>query len=83
MNVRITRPVVVFSTVGLRHFAPGVMVSVSDEEGAQILRQHAGIEEGLAVDVESRKTKAKGKTKGGGKDEAVGVRLLKASRQRD
>jgi hypothetical protein len=44
MQVRITRPVVISSTVGLRHLAPGLVVELTDAEANQVLRQNAGNE---------------------------------------
>jgi hypothetical protein len=42
MQVRIARPVVISSTAGLRHLAPGLVVELTDAEAKQILRQEAG-----------------------------------------
>lgn len=42
MQMRIHKPVVVSTPAGLRHFVPGLTVSVSDTEAAQIERQQAG-----------------------------------------
>jgi hypothetical protein len=42
MQVRVTRPVVIASTAGLRHLAPGLLVELTDAEAKQVLRQEAG-----------------------------------------
>lgn len=44
MKVRITRPVIVSTPVGMKHFAPGLEVTVSEDEAGQIFRQKAGTE---------------------------------------
>jgi hypothetical protein len=46
MQVRITRPVVISTSVGLRHLAPGLVVELSDAEADQVRRQNAGTEYG-------------------------------------
>lgn len=44
MKVRITRPVIVSTPVGMKHFAPGLEVTVTEDEAGQIFRQKAGSE---------------------------------------
>jgi hypothetical protein len=42
MQVRVTRPVVISTSAGLRHLAPGLVVELTDSEVDQVKRQKAG-----------------------------------------
>lgn len=42
MQINVTRPVVVSTATGLRHFMPGLLVDIPQAEAEQILRQQAG-----------------------------------------
>jgi hypothetical protein len=57
MQVRITRPVVISTSAGLRHLAPGLVVELTDSEAEQVKRQKAGSSVG---EVESEPEAAKG-----------------------
>jgi hypothetical protein len=59
MQVRITRPVVISSTAGLRHLAPGLLVELTDAEAKQVIRQEAGSV--CAETAPSKTSKAKAK----------------------
>ena len=69
MQMLITRPVVISSTAGLRHFAPGLTVNLTEAEAAQVLRQKAGSDsaaisgdEPAPVKTSTKTPKAKAKT---------------------
>jgi hypothetical protein len=59
MQVRVTRPVVIASTAGLRHLAPGLVAELTDAEAKQVLRQEAG--SACAESAPSKTSKAKAK----------------------
>jgi hypothetical protein len=59
MQVRIARPVVISSTAGLRHLAPGLVVELTDAEAKQILRQEAGSVCAETTPAKTSKPKAK------------------------